>query len=223
MRNHAHFGSIRRMLKAPLLTPRCPRALLLAASLASALDATAGERGSLEPLLATPLAAGTLVAGKWLAVAVFDVLVVLLTLTGFYVTLNFAPLPAVGVPFLFGARELARFLVALAPLVLLLPAALLYLGARRRSLKEAQANVSALLFVVSVLPVVQLFLQRRKPAWLLWLPISGQYTLLSRALRGEPIPLLDWLQSAAAPPALAALALFAVARLLNRESALMSR
>jgi sodium transport system permease protein len=197
----------------------------LMGGMASALDATAGERerGSLEPLLATPLAAGTLVAGKWLAVAAFDALVVLLTLTGFYLTLNFAPLPAVGVPFLFGARELARFLVVLAPLILLLPAALLYVGARGRSLKEAQANVSVLLFVVSMLPVVQLFLQRKEPEWLLWLPVSGQYTLLSRALRGESIPPVDWLQSAAAPLALAALALFGVARLLNRETALASR
>ncbi|HET9761915.1 MAG TPA: ABC transporter permease [Casimicrobiaceae bacterium] len=197
----------------------------LMGGMASALDATAGERerGSLEPLLATPLAPGTLVAGKWLSVAVFATLVVLLTLTGFYLTLNFAPLPAVGVPFLFGVRELARFLAVLAPLLLLLPAVLLYVGARGRSLKEAQANVSVLLFVVSVLPVVQLFLQKKEPAWILWLPVSGQYTLLGRALRGEAIPPLDWLQSAAAPLALCALALFAVARLLNRETALASR
>jgi sodium transport system permease protein len=148
---------------------------------------------------------------------------VLLTLTGFYLTLNFAPLPAIGVPFLFGVRELARFLAVLAPLILLLPAVLLYVGSRGRSLKEAQANVSVLLFVVSVLPVVQLFLQKKEPAWILWLPVSGQYTLLGRALRGEAIPLLDWLQSAAAPLALCALALLGVARLLNRETALASR
>ena len=197
----------------------------LMGGMASALDATAGERerGSLEPLLATPLAPGTLVAGKWLAVAVFAALVVLLTLTGFYLTLNFAPLPAVGIPFLFGGRELARFLIVLVPLILLLPAVLLYVGSRGRSLKEAQANVSVLLFVVSILPVVQLFLQRKEPAWILWLPVSGQYTLLGHALRGEAIPLLDWLQSAAAPLVLCALALFGVARLLNRETALASR
>lgn len=197
----------------------------LMGGMASALDATAGERerGSLEPLLATPLAPGVLVAGKWLAVAAYAALVVLLTLTGFYLTLNFAPLPAVGVPFLFGVRELARFLAVLAPLILLLPAVLLYVGSRGRSLKEAQANVSVLLFVVSVLPVVQLFLQKKEPAWILWLPVSGQYTLLGHALRGEAIPLVDWVQSAVAPLALCALALFGVARLLNRETALASR
>jgi sodium transport system permease protein len=197
----------------------------LMGGMAVALDATAGERerGSLEPLLATPLAPLQLVAGKWLAIAGFDALVVLLTLAGFYLTLNFAPLPAVGVPFLFGATELMRFVWVLLPLIALLPAALLYVGTRGRSFKEAQANVSVLLFVVSMLPVIQLFLQRKDPAWLLWVPISAQYTLLSRALRGEAVAALDWLQSAAAPVALTSLALLAAARLLGREAALGSR
>jgi hypothetical protein len=71
-----------------------------------------------------------------------------------------------------------------------------------------------------MVPVVQLFLQKREPPWLLWVPISAQYTLLSRALRGDAIGALDWLQSAVAPLALAALALWAVGRMLGRETAL---
>jgi sodium transport system permease protein len=197
----------------------------LIGGMALALDATAGERerGSLEPLLATPLAPLEIVTGKWLAIIAFDALVVFLTLAGFYLTLNFAPLPAVGVPFLFGAPEFLRFLLVLAPLIALLPAALLYVGTRGRTLKEAQANVSVLLFIVSMLPVIQLFLQKKEPGWLLWTPISAQYTLLSRALRGDAISALDWLQSAVVPLALTALALTAVARLLGRESALAAR
>ena len=197
----------------------------LMGGMALALDATAGERerGSLEPLLATPASSLEIATGKWLAISCFDATVVLLTLAGFYLTLNFAPLPAVGVPFLFGASELLRFLLVLAPLVALLPAALLYMGARGRTLKEAQANVSLLLFIISMMPVVQLFLQKREPPWLLWVPISSQYTLLSRALRGDEIAPLDWLQSAVVPLALAALALIAVGRMLRRESALGSR
>ena len=37
-------------------------------------------------------------------------------------------------------------------MILLLPAILLYVGSRARAYKEAQANVSVLLFVVSLLP-----------------------------------------------------------------------
>jgi hypothetical protein len=74
-----------------------------------------------------------------------------------------------------------------------------------------------------MLPVVQLFLQKKEPAWLLWAPISAQYTLLSRALRGDAIPSMDWLQSAAVPVALTAIILVAVARMLGRERALSAR
>jgi sodium transport system permease protein len=190
-----------------------------------ALDATAGERerGSLEPLLATPLTPLQLALGKWVAIGLFDTVVVVVTLIGFYLTLNFAPLPAIGVPFLFGATELARFLWILAPLIALLPALLLYVGMRGRSLKEAQANVGVLLFLFTMLPVVQLMAQKQEPPWLLWAPISAQYTLLSRALRGDAIPAIDWLQSALTPALLTVLALVAVARLLSRETVLGAR
>ena len=197
----------------------------LMGGMAAALDSTAGERerGSLEPLLATPASPLQFVVAKWSSVAILDALVVALTLAGFYLTLNFAPLPAVGVPFVFGATELFRFVIVLLPLIALLPAMLLYVGLHGRSLKESQTNVSVVLVLVSMLPVVQLFLQKKEPPWLLWIPISGQYALLSRSLRGDAIPALDWLQSAIAPLALTALLLVAVARLLSHETVLAAR
>jgi sodium transport system permease protein len=193
--------------------------------MAPALDATAGERerGSLEPLLATPLTPMQLALGKWAAIGAFDAVVVVLTLLGFYLTLNFAPLPAIGVPFLFGATELVRFLWILAPLIALQSALLLYVGMRGRSLKEAQANIGVLLFLFTLLPFLQLTAQKREPPWLLWTPISAQYTLLSRALRGDAIPSLDWLQSALTPALLTVIALVAAARLLGRETMLGAR
>jgi len=193
--------------------------------MAVALDTTAGERErqSLEPLLATPARPVEIVVGKWLAVCAFDALVVALTLAGFYLTLAYAPLPAVGVPFLFGGREFGRFLLVLLPLMLLLPAILLYVGSRARAYKEAQANVSVLLFVVSLIPVVQLFLQRREPGWLMFVPVSAQYSLLNTALRGEALALSQWLLSWTTPALLVVIALVAVARRLGRESILSGR
>jgi len=193
--------------------------------MAVSLDTTAGERErqSLEPLLTTPARPGELVAGKWIATSAFNGLVVLLTLTGFYLTLSFAPLPAVGIPFLFGTREFVRFIIVLVPLILLLPAILLYVGSRARAYKEAQANVSVLLFVISLLPVVQLFLQRKDPDWIALVPVSGQYSLLNVALRGEALPWTQLAISYAVPLALAALFLVGVARLLSRESILAGK
>ena len=193
--------------------------------MAVALDTTAGERErqSLEPLLMTPARPLEIVTGKWLAVCAFDALVVALTLTGFYLTLKFAPLPAVGVPFLFGMREFGRFSLVLLPMVLLLPAILLYVGSRARAYKEAQANVSVLLFVVSLIPLIQLFMQRREPAWLMLVPVSAQYSLLNTALRGEAAAWSELALSCVVPAALIALALVAIARRLSRESILSGK
>ncbi len=192
---------------------------------AAALDTTAGERerASLEPLLITPARPFEIATGKWLAVALLNALVVMLTLSGFYLTLRFGPLPSVGIPFLFGLTEFARFVVVLLPLVLLVPAVLLYVGCRGRTFKEAQSNVSLLLFVISMVPVVQMFMQRKEPTWLGWVPMSAQYALLTRALRGEALPTLELAQSFAAPVLLAVGALLLVARLLSRESVLAGK
>lgn len=193
--------------------------------MAVALDTTAGERerASLEPLLMTPARPFELVCGKWLATVLFNAFVVFVTLGAFWATLTFAPLPPVGVPFLFGAKELARFVVILIPVIALLPAILLWVGTRGRTYKEAQANVSVLMLVVGIIPFLQLFLQRREPDWIALVPISGQYSLLNRALRGEAIPMPELALSWIIPIALIGLALFAVARLWSRESILAGK
>ena len=197
----------------------------LMGGMAVALDTTAGERErqSLEPLLTTPARPAEIVIGKWLAVCAFDALVVTLTLTGFYLTLAFAPLPPVGVPFLFGAREFGRFLLVLVPMILMLPAILLYVGSRARAYREAQANVSVLLFVVSLIPLMQLFMQRKEPGWLMLVPVSAQYSLLNTSLRGETPALAQLALSWLAPLALVAIALVAVVRRLSRESVLSGK
>ena len=193
--------------------------------MAIALDVTAGERErqSLEPLLTTPARPLELVLGKWLAVVAFNAAIVIVTLSGYYLTLRFAPLPAVGIPFLFSARELAWFLVVLLPLVAMLPAVMLFMGSRSRTFKEAQASVSLVIFLVSIIPVVQLVQQKKDPDWLVWIPVSGQFSLLGKVLRGEGVPLAQLAASYAVPLALTAGVLLLVTRLLSRESILAGK
>jgi len=193
--------------------------------MAAALDTTAGERerASLEPLLTTPALPLELAAGKWLAVCALNALVGVMTLSGFYLTLRFAPLPSVGIPFLFGLAEFARFIVVLLPLILFVPSVLVYVGCRARTFKEAQSNLSLVLFVVSMLPMFQMFLQRKEPLWLAWVPVSSQYALLTRALRGEALPLPEMAQAYVAPVLLTVGALLLFARLLSRESVLTAK
>jgi sodium transport system permease protein len=193
--------------------------------MAVALDSTAGERErqSLEPLLMTPARPIEIVTGKWLATSTLNAAVVLVTLVGFWATLAFAPLPPVGIPFLFGVQELVRFFAVLVPMILLLPAVLLWVGTRGRTYKEAQANVSVIMFVVALIPMVQLFMQRREPDWIAIVPVSGQYALLNRALRGEGLPAAELAMSWIVPVALIAIALAAVTRLWSRESILAGK
>jgi sodium transport system permease protein len=193
--------------------------------MAVALDITAGERErqSLEPLLMTPVRPAELVTGKWLAVAIFDAAIVVITLTGYYLTLRFAPLPAVGIPFLFSTRELAWFLVVLVPVIALLPAVMLFMGARGRTFKEAQSSVSLVIFVVSIIPVVQLVQQKKDPDWIAWVPISGQFSLMGKVLRGENIPVLQLATSFAVPAVLTVGVLLLVTRMLSRESILAGK
>ena len=77
--------------------------------------------------------------------------------------------------------------------------------------------------MVSILPMLQLFLQRKEPAWLTLVPISGQYALLTRALRGEAIGTRELALSYVVPAALTLVALAAVARLWSRESVLSGK
>jgi sodium transport system permease protein len=193
--------------------------------MAFALEATAGERerASLEPLLMTPASTLEIATGKWLSLAVFVLLIVFITIGGFYLTLAFAPLPSVGVPFLFSARDVLRFMAVLLPLVALMPAILLWLGSRGRSIREAQANTQLLLFVMTLVPAAQMFLQRKEPDWLLYVPVSAQYVLLTRVLRGDALSTIDLLQAALVPLLLTAAAIWAFARTWSREAVLAGK
>jgi sodium transport system permease protein len=193
--------------------------------MAFALEATAGERerASLEPLLMTPASTLEIAIGKWLSLALFVLVIVFITIGGFYLTLAFAPLPAVGVPFLFSARDVLRFMAILLPLVALMPATLLWLGSRGRSIREAQANTQLLLFVMSLVPAAQMFLQRKEPDWLLYVPVSAQYVLLNRVLRGDTLSMIDLAHAAIVPLILTAAAIWAFSRTWSREAVLAGK
>lgn len=186
----------------------------LLGGVASAADSTAGERerGTLAALLAAPVRAGSLVIGKWLAVAALACTVLLLTLTGFYLTLQFGPVPRVGIPFVFGAREYGGFLLMLLPLACCFAAILLCLGALGRTFKEAQTNSQILITVTALLPLVQMFQLGKAPAWLKWVPVNGHFELLTRILRGDGIAAQDWLAGAAMPAVITIAALLLAAR-----------
>ena len=161
----------------------------------AALDSTAGERerGSLEPLLMTPVPRAALVLGKWAAVAGVAMAVALLSCGSFLPGQWLLRSETLAAMFQFGLREAALFLALLLPLAGLLSALLMAVAIRCKSFKEAQAGSAVLLTVVSLLPLVTLFNQGAEQPWHLWLPALAQITLMQRVLAGEALAAQDWL------------------------------
>jgi sodium transport system permease protein len=166
---------------------------VLYGALHAALDTTAGERerGSLEPLLMNPVPPLALVLGKWAAVAVLAMLVALLSCASFLPGQWLLRSETLAAMFRFGIAEGAMFLALLVPLAAALSALLMAIAIRCRSVKEAQANATALVLAVSLLPLLTLLNQSGEAAWHLAVPALAQITLMGRVLKGEAITALE--------------------------------
>jgi sodium transport system permease protein len=190
----------------------------LVGGMALALDLSAGERErfSLQPLLLTPIQPVELVVGKWATVALVNSIFVALTLIGFYLTLTYAPLPAIGVPFLFHAQEAMKFIVVLLPLALFFPALFFLIGLRGHSVRESQATTSVVLLLFSVIPMMQMLLPQKESQTISFYPVAGHYAMLTRILRGDALPAFDLAMIYIVPLALLLLVLFVATRVLSK-------
>ena len=182
--------------RAAQLTGILPYFVLMAVvygALNAALDTTAGERerGSLEPLLATPAARGALVAGKWGAVFCVGLLIAVLSCLSFLPAQMLLRSESLAALFRFGWPEAAAFIGLLAPLAAALSALMMAIAIRCRTVKEAQANNVILTMAVSLLPLMSMFNQEGESPWSLWIPALAQTTLMNRVLKNAPISFVD--------------------------------
>jgi sodium transport system permease protein len=197
----------------------------LMGAIAAALDVTAGERErqTLEPLLTTPVSTIELAIGKWLAVSGVNLLAVTMSLVGFWITLSFVPLGKLGVPFNFGWREFSGFMAVLIPFAFMVPAVLLVFGSTGKTAKEAQSSLSMGVSLVGLLPLMSFLRQSKAPWWDAWVPVNGQYAVLSKVLRAEAIPALDWTAMLAVPVVVCAIAMAVFSKRLGDEKLLAGR
>ena len=193
---------------------------VLYGALHAALDTTAGERerGSLEPLLMNPASRAALVLGKWGAVACVAMLIALLSCASFLPGQWLLRSETLAAMFRFGMREGAMFLALLLPLAGALSALLMAIAIRCRSFKEAQANATGLVLLVSLLPLLTLFNQDGEAPWHLWLPALAQITLMGRVLKGEPMAAWELVLPLVICVLLTALCLAYVAQSLKRAA-----
>jgi sodium transport system permease protein len=173
---------------------------VLYGSMTAALDTTAGERerGSLEPLLMSPATRTALVLGKWGAVASLGMLIALLSCLSFLPGQWLLRSETLAALFQFGWYEASHFLLILAPLAAAAAALMMAVAIRTKTFKEAQANNTVVMMVVSMIPAVMLFNQEGESPWHLMVPTLGQVTLMNRVLKGELISSADGVMAAAA-------------------------
>ena len=190
---------------------------VLYGALHAALDTTAGERerGSLEPLLMTPVPRLALVLGKWGAVASVGMGVAVLSCFSFLPGQWLLRSETLSAMFQFGWPEALQFLALLLPLAALLSALLMAVAIRCKSFKEAQANTTVVVLAVSLLPMVTAFNQGGEQPWHLWTPALAQITLMQRVLEGEALGAADLALPLAVALAGSALCLACVARQLR--------
>lgn len=190
---------------------------VLYGALNAALDTTAGERerGSLEPLLMNPARRGSLVLGKWGAVASVAVLIATLSCFSFIPAQWLLRSDTLQAMFQYGWREALAFLAVLLPFAAAMSALLMAIAIRCKNFKEAQASSTVVLAVVSLLPLVTVFDQGGESPWHLWVPALAQSTLMARVLKGEALGPVEWAVPLAVCTLLTVLGLAWVSRRLN--------
>jgi sodium transport system permease protein len=198
--------------------------LCITGGMAVAIDCTAGERerGSLEPLLLHPVKLSELVVGKWLAVALYASVVVLLAVSGYVVTLLYLPLK-IDLPLNFGWREFGLFSLVAVPLAAMMGSVLMLIATFGRSYKEAQTYASYLITAASFVPVIAIFSSLKDGLWQLFVPVLGANMVFMRVLRGEAVGAEHLLLPTLVSVAGIFICLTVVSHLLHREEIVFGR
>lgn len=190
-----------------------------------AADISAGERerGSLEALLIAPVPNGILVAGKWATAAAASIATVALTLGVSAAVLKHPGIQALEVPLGLAPEEALNILGTLAPLAALAPALQILLALFASTYKEAQSQLSVLLFVPMLPGFLLAFGTFEPQRWMQLTPIVGQHLFVAGVLRGSPPAPAASLALAGITTAAAIVALAATAACLANERIVRGR
>lgn len=187
-----------------------------------AIDTTVGERerGTLEPLLATPVPRAHLLMGKLLATSAYMLLSLSLSATALCIALGRLDLEQFGMSANLTPATALSIIAVTAPLIPLLAALMTLIAAWTKSAREAQAWLG----VIQLLPTVPLvfasLLNLTPKLALMVVPSLSQHFLINQLLRAEPVDPLWIVASVASALALGALLLWPVARLYGSERVL---
>lgn len=176
------------------VTEMLPMMLLMAiviGGMYASIDTTAGERerGSLEPLMMNPLSGWQLAGGKWVAVALVGMGVVVLTVLSFFPTQWLIQNDTLRAEFQFGLKEAIGFLCVLLPLVACIAALQIAVALDCKSYKEAQVRNQIISMFIPFVALIPILFPGREPGWFRWLPVLAQNQMMNQILKGETFPL----------------------------------
>jgi len=192
-------------------------------SMAVDLGAGERERGSLEPLLMTPIAREALVLGKALAVSLYAFGIAILTLLGFALTLKFGNLPNIGGVISLSLQQYVVFFAMLATFAPAMALVQILLSTYGRTFKEGQTYAAYAIQVIALLPVVALLGQFKDATWQLFVPVLAQLMVITRILRGESVEVMHYLIPAAINITIFVVCVVIIGRLLKQEKIIFGR
>jgi sodium transport system permease protein len=205
-----------------------PLTLVLAAltgGMQIAIDTTAGERerGSLEPLLLSPVPRIVLAAGKWLAAVSFGCGAVLFSMLLTVNVLRRVPWQDMGIRFRVTDGELMSLVALLLPLAFFLSAVVMFASTFARSFKEAQGYIGVLILLPMAPGLISTLYPLSNRPWLAPVPILGQYALAADILGGKPPSVSLYVLAGVSVLACAFILLALTSRLLKREAIIFGR
>ncbi|HTC51027.1 MAG TPA: ABC transporter permease [Steroidobacteraceae bacterium] len=186
------------------------------------LDATAGERerGSLEPLLTTPVRREQLIYGKILAACVFMLISLSLSVCVMALALRHAGLDRLGMNQNMSVATVLKMIASCAPLAPLGASLMTIVAAFTRSYREAQTYVGLILALPTFPLIFAGALGLQPTAWLMMVPALSQHFMLMGLLRAEPVAAWYVALSVSVTLLLGVLAALAAGRLYHREKLL---
>ncbi|MFZ6849842.1 ABC transporter permease [Undibacterium sp. RuRC25W] len=155
----------------------------------AAIDTTAGERerGSLEPLMMNPVSGWQLAVGKWSAVALVGMGVVVLTIASFFPSQWLIRNDTLRAEFQFGFRDALWFLIVLLPLAASVAAMQIAVALDCKSYKEAQVRNQIISMFIPFVSLIPIMFPGREPAWFQWIPVLAQNQMMNQVLKGEAL------------------------------------
>jgi sodium transport system permease protein len=195
---------------------------MLMGGLYLAIDATAGERerGSLEPLLTTPVRREHLIYGKILAACAYMSLSLVLSVAALSILLRFIGLESFGMSVNFGPLTALKVILFSLPLVPLGASLMTIVAAYTRSYREAQTYLGLVLLVPTLPLMFAGALGLRPTLGLMATPSLSQHFLITSLLKDEAIPMIHIALSVGVTLGLGLLLAALAGRLYHREALL---